>query len=72
MRTMGAGQVCKVMGPTAPSGKGTTSTLGASSKSGSWEREGFKVEDCGEMSNTSYAHTTWDGVIMLLKSVTSH
>lgn len=49
MGPIGTGQICKVMGPPVPSGKQTTSTLGASSKTGSWEREGFKVEDCGDM-----------------------
>lgn len=49
------------MGLTVPSGKGTTSTPGASSKSGSWEREGFKVEDCGEMSkNVKYFLCTYN------------
>lgn len=37
-----------MVGPTAPSGKETTSTLGVSSKSGNWERKEFKAKDMEE------------------------
>lgn len=57
MGPMGTGQICKVMGPTVPSGKDTTSTLGASSKSGSGDRKEFKVEDCGDMEEFQILHT---------------